>query len=361
MLVALVLVTSGWPPALDLLTGELLKDRINATILPFMEQAVEATLGGDPNADGEPGGTSVSGATAVTGDPVISGLPFTVGAVLPPGFDGAPAVPTASAPEDEEPFDIDSPPTLTPKPTHPVLTIAPDPTGQVLRLTGSSGSKGATPTHHVRDGDLETDWHTTEDPAPPAAFVSVDTGAVGPITAIQWLFSRSGGVPGTVALAISDDGETWSTIATPGAAPAGTWQTLTVDATGRYVRFWFTNPEAAPVLGYVAEVKVWGVARRSTTTPVPAVEVEPTRTPAPTRTSVVTVLTPEVVTSATPTPQSTIETVATSSPTALVDVPMPTDTPATTATALPTETPVPTETPLIVESSDDTDEAEAGA
>ena len=54
---------------------------------------------------------------------------------------------------------------------------------------------------------------------------------------------------------ISDDGQTWTTIAEPDVNNNPDWQKLPAGVTARYIQFAFENPAKAPQLGFLAEVR----------------------------------------------------------------------------------------------------------
>ncbi len=138
-------------------------------------------------------------------------------------------------------------PTSTPAPSTP------------LTLAGSGGSKGATFTGRIRDGRIDTDWRTTDTPAPATGYVYIDLGAEQPIGLIEWVFSQTGGAP-ELRIDVSNDKRTWTTLGSAGDAPANAWQQLAVSTTARYVRWFFVNTTGVPVLGYLAEVRITQIA-----------------------------------------------------------------------------------------------------
>jgi hypothetical protein len=144
---------------------------------------------------------------------------------------------------------------------------------------------------------------------------------------VNWLFSQTGSAD-AFTIQISTNRTTWTTIKSGTNASANTWQTVTKSASARYVRFYFTNPNRDTVVGYLAEVEIWG----TTTSSAAVAEATPTTAAVPTATPT---STPEP-TAESPTPTDT--------PTPVPSTEIPTETPAPPA---PTETPAPppTETP----------------
>jgi hypothetical protein len=57
-------------------------------------------------------------------------------------------------------------------------------------------------------------------------------------------------------LQISTDRRTWKTVAELGNAPAGTWQSRSVGAKARYVRYFFLNPNGDAQIGGLAEIEI---------------------------------------------------------------------------------------------------------
>ena len=71
---------------------------------------------------------------------------------------------------------------------------------------------------------------------------------------IRWQFSRIG-FADRFDIQVSSDGITWTTLTTRGnAGTNGTWETLPVDESGRYLRFLFRNPNRDRQLGYLSGV-----------------------------------------------------------------------------------------------------------
>jgi hypothetical protein len=154
-------------------------------------------------------------------------------------------------------FDKPIAPTPTPTPTIPTSSEQASLTGKALPLVGSGGSRGATYTGRVRDGNPSSDWHTTATTPPSSGYVYVDLGAAKQITGLRWLFNKTGGAD-AFTIQVSDDKRSWTSIGTGSNAPAGDWQSRSVRASGRYVRYLFANPNRDAIIGYLAEVQVWG-------------------------------------------------------------------------------------------------------
>jgi hypothetical protein len=152
--------------------------------------------------------------------------------------------------------------------TEAVVNPPSEPEPVLVTPTGSGGSRGATFTGRIRDGRLDTDWRTTTDPAPDAAYVYTDLGAEIPIGLIEWVFNQEGGAP-ELRIEVSSDKQVWTAVGVAGNAPAGEWQRLEASATARYIRWYFVNTTGVPVLGYLAEVRITQAAAAATVTPSP--------------------------------------------------------------------------------------------
>jgi hypothetical protein len=163
--------------------------------------------------------------------------------------------------------------------------------GALLPVTavGSAGTTGE-PALAV-DGDLESAWQTLDGAATNAELV-LDTGAIGPIAGIRWQFAQDGGAP-AYSLALSDDGANWRLLGRWEVTGAGAWQSVAVNEAARYVRLTIENSSGLPVLGYLAEIEVYGELRtvviESTVKPTEVPETataEPSATAMPTETAV---------------------------------------------------------------------------
>jgi hypothetical protein len=106
------------------------------------------------------------------------------------------------------------------------------------------------------DGDLTTAWATVTDVSPPRAYAVLDLGAVQPVGTIRWLFALPGLADG-MAVRVSEDGESWMTLVTPGNDEAGVWQEYNASVTARFIRFAFVDTGQSATLGGLAEVEIW--------------------------------------------------------------------------------------------------------
>lgn len=170
-----------------------------------------------------------------------------------------PAAPTATPTSTPTQTPTPSPTaTATQTPTA-VPTSTPAPTATPLpplryRIYGSGASSGSGPSRAVWDGDTSTYWLKTGTPV--SGWVYVDLGYQRSIGAVKWRFARSGWADRMV-LQVSNDKITWTKLGTFGNTAAGKWRTVPVQARGRYVRWFFLNPNGEPQVGGLAEVEVW--------------------------------------------------------------------------------------------------------
>lgn len=125
-----------------------------------------------------------------------------------------------------------------------------------LPILAGGRSSNATESNLAFDGDLGTAWATTGDAAPRNAYIWFDLGTVHAISSIEWLMSRPGAAD-SFAIDVSDDGETWDQIARKGNGAVNEWRSVSWAGEVRFVRFYFSNPNDDPVLGYLAEVRIF--------------------------------------------------------------------------------------------------------
>ena len=122
-----------------------------------------------------------------------------------------------------------------------------------VRLYSTGNSQLAA---RAADGDVTTEFVTqmmTSSP-PTWAWVNADLGENVPLVRIEWMWSAPSSAD-QFRIDVSTDGVTWTTVATPGDAPIGAWNTLQLDANAQIVRFAFKNPNHDPQLGHLAEVR----------------------------------------------------------------------------------------------------------
>jgi uncharacterized protein YkwD len=152
--------------------------------------------------------------------------------------------------------------TPTPTPT-PSPTPNPNPTPGRLIIVGSSQSSNSNSARRAIDGDPTTVWRSITG-APASAWAQFDLGSTKSITEIRWQFSQVG-FADQFTIQISSNGSSWQNLATRGnASSAGAWQSLSTSASGRYVRFSFSNPNRDSRVGYLSEVQVYGLTAAQT-------------------------------------------------------------------------------------------------
>lgn len=215
--------------------------------------------------------------------------------------------------------------TATATPTATPSATPTTPPGTPYAIAESDRSADSAEPTLAYDGNLTTEWITTAKTPPTDAYLSVSIGDVQPIGDLQWLFTETGYAK-QYDIQISNDGTTWTTVATKSDAPAMTWQSLTIGQSAKYVRFLFSNPTGTAKLGGIGEIRVLKPEGGS-----------PTTTATVTATATVT-----ETTTATETVTETPTDVATETPT---EVPTETATPTEVPTEIPTEVPTEPGTP----------------
>ena len=165
------------------------------------------------------------------------------------------------------------PPTPTPAPTTPPSSVTAYPgsnpsfSGDVLPVSNVSASVlpsslGTTSPWRSVDGTTGTSWATWGG-APTRATLTVDLGSVQSVSGVRWVYNRSDGIDRQI-LQVSADGETWDQLVITSARYPLQWEGIAVNRDIRYVRLILTNDLNLPVVGYVAEVQVWGTPMAST-------------------------------------------------------------------------------------------------
>ncbi|MBA2470202.1 MAG: discoidin domain-containing protein [Chloroflexia bacterium] len=169
----------------------------------------------------------------------------------------------------------------TPTPTPaPIAGSNPQLGGSVLPIAASSASPNSSSPTRAYDGDQSTSWSTTSVDIPGTSMVTFDLGREQQLSGVRWMYRLSGGAD-RMRLQISSDGTAWSQLVTTSNRVPLTWEGWRTTSRARYVRFVFDNPNGVPVLGYLAEVEVWGTPSAS---PTPTVIPTPSPTPSPTAT-----------------------------------------------------------------------------
>ena len=143
--------------------------------------------------------------------------------------------------------------TTVPVPTSATTAEAPPVQIRPASLYSTSNSRVAA---RAGDGDPATEFVTQMlDSSPPTwAWLNADLGENVPLVRIDWMWSAPGAAD-QFRIDVSVDGIAWTTVATPGEAPAGGWNSLQLRQDVRVVRFSFRNPKHDPQLGHLAEVR----------------------------------------------------------------------------------------------------------
>lgn len=184
----------------------------------------------------------------------------------------------------------------TPTPTPaPIAGSNPQLTGSPLPITGSSQSPNSTSATRAYDQDLGTSWFTTSVDIPGTSMATFDLGRVQQLSGVRWMYRLSGGAD-RMRLQVSSDGTSWSQLVTTSNRVPLTWEGWRTTTSARYVRFVFDNPHGVAVLGYLAEVEIWGTPSAQTPTPTPRPFPTPSPSPSPS---------PSPTQSPTPTPSPT--------------------------------------------------------
>jgi uncharacterized protein YkwD len=135
--------------------------------------------------------------------------------------------------------------------------IAPCPGVTVpVTIEAAGRSKNSTSSALAYDGDFTTAWATTAKRPPRSAYVWFDLGSVQNIGAIEWMFSQPGAAD-KFKIEISLDRESWTVVAAKSNGVVNAWRSAQWHGRARYLRFSFTNPNRDPVIGYLAEVRVF--------------------------------------------------------------------------------------------------------
>ncbi|CAA9544379.1 MAG: hypothetical protein AVDCRST_MAG70-382 [uncultured Thermomicrobiales bacterium] len=128
--------------------------------------------------------------------------------------------------------------------------------GSKVTIVGATRSSGSTSPTYAYDGNTTTSWYTSTSTTPTSAHITLDTGATRSLSSIRWQF-RVSGYADRMYIQVSNTGTSWSTLARRSNATAGTWQSVATTTSARYVRFYFTNPNSDPRLGYLAEIEIY--------------------------------------------------------------------------------------------------------
>jgi uncharacterized protein YkwD len=124
-----------------------------------------------------------------------------------------------------------------------------------IRIVGSGRTDNSSDSAAAYDGDYSTYWATTSKKAPKNAYVWFDLGSAQEIGAIEWMFAKPGAAD-QFAIDISLDKKSWTQVTSKSNGAVDEWRSATWTGSARYVRFYFSNPNDDPVLGYLSEVRI---------------------------------------------------------------------------------------------------------
>jgi hypothetical protein len=159
------------------------------------------------------------------------------------------ALPTIGAPV--------APPVMPPAPK--VIATSASPLGERIAVKTSSRSSNAVAgsSRLPLDGDEATAFSTQMSVAPWTGWARYDLGEVTSIGRIRFQFNELG-MADYYRIQVSDDGSTWTSLATYGnATKANEWNTLLTGVDARYVRFFFINVNADANVGGLSEVRFY--------------------------------------------------------------------------------------------------------
>lgn len=125
-----------------------------------------------------------------------------------------------------------------------------------LEIAASGQSANAGDATAATDGDVDTEWTSIAN-RPSTAQAWFDLGKERSIGTIAWLRGEGDGSD-ALTVQVSSDGTTWTTIDRSSEPSDGTeWQAATAGTTGRFVRFFFSNPYQAKTIGHLSEVQIF--------------------------------------------------------------------------------------------------------
>ena len=217
--------------------------------------------------------------------------------------------------------------------------------GSQLTIASSSSTGGTNASTRAHDGNTSTSWFTTS-AGPSSAALTVDLGAVRQLSGVKWVYNVSGGADRMI-LTVSSDGTNWKQLVIMSNRQPQTWEGWATSDTARYVRLTFANPNSKPVLGYVAELQVWGssgIVNAAARTAPTELSSTPAQTPTATPVAITSTLqaTPSSTAVATPTVELPIATSTEMPPIPTSTQQIPIATATVTATTIPTVTDVAT-------------------
>jgi subtilisin family serine protease len=145
----------------------------------------------------------------------------------------------------------------TPPVSNPPGILNPTFSGAKATTTNAFDSPNTGTANRVRDGNSSSNWATAQN-YPNSAAITVDLGASTRLSGIKWLWtSTSYADQFEVRVGNSTSGP-WTTVGKFGNGTATyTWFGASTNATGRFVQFYFTNPNRDLVMGALGEVEIW--------------------------------------------------------------------------------------------------------
>lgn len=160
------------------------------------------------------------------------------------------------------------PPPVSPAPSPPADDLAFDERPYVIVSSGRP--RNSTDSILAYDGDPATSWSSGD--VTPMAYAWFDLGERRQVAGIRWFQTV---VDGPVAVQISDDRETWTTVVITESPVADAWQRTSIGQEARYVRIVVTTEQRAADL---AEVEIFGPPGAGpTAAEVAAIRGEPVR------------------------------------------------------------------------------------
>lgn len=145
--------------------------------------------------------------------------------------------------------------------TNPSGNANPTFSGSRLSPSSSYGSNNGSGSARVWDNNLGSSWYTVN-ANPTGGYFLLKYPTVSRLTGVKWNFRLAGGAD-AMRIETSVDGSTWRLVGVYGNGGTTSWYGQGLNRDGRYVRFSFTNPNGDAVVGYVAEVELWGTSTTS--------------------------------------------------------------------------------------------------
>lgn len=146
------------------------------------------------------------------------------------------------------PVPVVDPPPTTPPPSPPAERLAFDERPYIIVSSGRP--RNSTDSLLAYDGDPSTSWSAGD--VTPMAYAWFDLGEVRKVAGIRWYQTA---VDGPVAVQISDDRESWTTVVISERPEANAWQRASIGQEARFVRIVVSTEQRAADL---AEVEIFG-------------------------------------------------------------------------------------------------------